>query len=167
MKIHQGAINHEISCLAAQLLAWASGLLGFLLCFLTAANATVRQDPHSKLRKIQIMQNPNFARYKFCKLKKGQCDSKFCMLHKGNVIQKCNAIQKCIAIQKWNNPKVPQSKSKSKNPKMQRSKSKCNDSKVSVTIQNRSNPKVQLQKFFINTDWKTSRLSIMIQSNPK
>ena len=50
---------------------------------------------------------------------------------------------------------------------MQRSKSKCNDSKVSVTIQNRSNPKVQLQKFFINTDWKTSRLSIMIQSNPK
>ena len=68
-------------------LAWASGLLG-LLCFLTAANATVSQDPHSELRKIQIMQNPDFARYKFC------------MLQKDNVIQKCNAIQKCIAIQK-------------------------------------------------------------------
>ena len=115
----------------------------------------------SKSCRIPILRDTNTAcskrtmRFKILHAPKRQCDTK------------CNAIQKCIAIQKWNNPKVPQSKSKSKNPKMQRSKSKCNDSKVSVTIQNRSNPKVQLQKFFINTDWKTSRLSIMIQSNPK
>ena len=59
---------------------------------------------------------------------------------------------------------------------MQQFKSKCNNPKAQrskiATIQNAkiqkgNDPNVQLQKFFINTDWKTSRLSIMIQSNPK